>query len=100
MITTYNEAHTKYEIVQRVIDRIRDEGTSDTVPNLWDSVALALTEIGSFLRNRKREGHNHADGFYKIGFQRLFGAPAHVTRAVEQYHEALDALRSKRASKR
>jgi hypothetical protein len=93
----YHEAQRACDVVQRVLDRIRDEGTTDTVPNLWDSVALSLNEVAAFLRSGATL---HADGFFKIGFQRLFRAPAHVTRAVEQYHEAIEILRSKRKVKR
>jgi hypothetical protein len=98
-MTDLYDAKVQYEIVQRVLDRIRDEGASDSVPNLWDAVVQGLDRVTAGIRQWRLSGHNHADGIYNIGFQRLFHAPPHAQKAVERFHAELERARAGRRSK-
>lgn len=98
-MTDLSDAKLHYEIVQRLIDRIREEGVPDSVPNLWDGVVQGLDRATAGIRRWRESGHNHADGIYTIGFQRLLRAPPHAQQAVERFHAELKRVRAKRRSK-
>jgi len=99
MSTDLYTAKHYYEIARLTLDRIRDEGVPDSIPNLWDAVVDALDRAVASLRQWRESGHNYTDGLYKLGSQRTIHGPPHALAAVQRFHDELDRVRAKRRSK-